>query len=176
MSRKRFTDMNCPAARALDEIGDWWTLLIVREAFYGTDTFTGFQERLGVAKNILADRLNALVANDVMMRIRPRPDVERYAYTLTDKGRDLLPILVALMQWGDRWVFGKGAEPLRLVDAKDKAPIARMEVTAKDGRALAIDDLRFRAGPGATPDTLRRFAEARAKRRKRTKWDGRQIC
>jgi DNA-binding HxlR family transcriptional regulator len=161
MSRKRFTDMNCPAARALEEIGDWWTLLIVREAFYGTATFSEFQERLGIAKNILTDRLNALVESGVMAREQTRPEVERYTYALTDKGRDILPILVALMQWGVRWVFGEKRRPLQILDSKDKAPIARIAVTARDGRMLQIEDLRFRAGPGATPETLNRFAAAR---------------
>lgn len=164
MSRKRFTDMNCPAARALDEIGDWWTLLIVREAFYGAQVFSAFQERLGIAKNILAERLSALVENGVMARVQQRPNVERYTYLLTKKGHDLLPVLVALMQWGDQWVFGEGGEPLRILDAVSKAPIAPLTVRAADGRSLTIADLRFRPGPGANADTLARFAKARARR------------
>jgi hypothetical protein len=91
-----------------------------------------------------------------------RPDVERYTYGLTDKGRDLLPILVALMQWGVRWVFGEKHYPLQILDSKGKAPIARIAVTARDGRTLQIEDLRFRPGPGATHETLNRFATARA--------------
>lgn len=165
MSRKRFTEMNCPAARALDEIGDWWTLLIVREAFYGTSTFSEFQERLGIARNILTDRLSALVESGVLRRLPTKPDVERYAYVLTKKGSDLLPVLVALMQWGDRWVFGEGNEPLKLLDAQTRAAISQIAVTAKDGRPLTIADLRFRAGPGANKETLARFEAARAARK-----------
>lgn len=164
MSRKRFTEMNCPAARALDEIGDWWTLLIVREAFYGTETFSGFCDQLGIAKNILTDRLNALVENGVMERGAAKPGAERGTYALTDKGRALLPVLVALMQWGDRYVFGAGEEPLRVLDAHTKSPIAPIEVRARDGRALTIEDLRFRPGPGASDETLARFAKARKPR------------
>jgi DNA-binding HxlR family transcriptional regulator len=164
VARKRFSDMNCPAARALDEIGDWWTLLIVREAFYGADTFSEFQARLGVAKNVLTDRLNALVDHAIFERVQTRPDVERYTYRLTPKGRDLLPVLVALMQWGDRWVFGEEARPLHVVDAKSRQPIAQIAVTSHDGRELGVADLRFRPGPGATRETLQRFSAAKAAR------------
>jgi DNA-binding HxlR family transcriptional regulator len=166
MARTRFTAMNCPAARALDEIGDWWTLLIVREALYGTSSFSGFQDKLGIARNILTDRLNALVENGVLERRQTKPETERYAYVLTDKGRDLLPILVALMQWADRWVFGRGAEPLRVLDARTRSPIEQIVVSSRDGRKLSINDLRFRPGPGADQTTLARFAAARAMRSK----------
>lgn len=157
MGRKRFADMNCAAARALDEIGDWWTLLIIREAFYGTTTFSAFQERLGIARNILTDRLNHLVDNGILERDQAKPDVERYTYSLTEKGKDALPILVALMQWGDKWIAGKGKEPLRLMDAETRKPIKPVTVTSADGRALTIETLRIRPGPGADETTLARF-------------------
>lgn len=162
MARKRFIHMNCAAAQALEQIGDWWTLLLIREAFYGTSTFSGFQERLGIAKNILTERLGALVEHGIMRRHKPKPDVERYTYHLTEKGRNLLPVLVALMQWGDRWVLGRGHEPLRILDKEAKRPIQDVAVLAADGRMLSIEDLRFRPGPGATGDTLMRFAQARS--------------
>lgn len=163
MARRRFTDMNCAVAQSLDQIGDWWTLLIVREAFYGTTTFSAFQENLGIARNILSERLAQLVESGVMAREQTRPGVERHTYRLTDKGRDLLPVLVALMQWGDKWVVGPGGEPIRLLDAQDREPIRSVEVTAGDGRPLSIDDLRFRPGPGADPTTRARFDETRAR-------------
>jgi DNA-binding HxlR family transcriptional regulator len=160
MSRKRFTDMNCAVAQALDRIGDWWTLLIVREAFYGASTFTEFQDTLGIAKNILTERLAALVDNGIMTRERVRPDVERYAYRLTSKGEALLPVLVALMQWGDEHVFG-GDGPLRILDADTRAPIRAIAVESQDRKPLTIRDLRFRPGGGANETTLGRFARAR---------------
>lgn len=148
--------MNCSAAQALEQIGDWWTLLIVREAFYGTSTFNGFQEQLGIAKNILTDRLGSLVESDIMRREQTRPDVDRYTYHLTPKGEALLPVLVALMQWGDTWVFG-GEGPLRLLDSAKREPIAPLEVRAADGKALSATDLRFKPGSGANEATLARF-------------------
>jgi DNA-binding HxlR family transcriptional regulator len=156
MARKRFSEMNCSAAQALEQIGDWWTLLIVREAFYGTATFSGFQEQLGIARNILTERLVSLVENGIMRREQTRPDVDRYTYHLTPKGQALLPMLVALMQWGDAWVFG-GEGPLRLIDAEKREPIAALKVQAADGRTLSPKDLRFRPGSGANETTLARF-------------------
>jgi DNA-binding HxlR family transcriptional regulator len=156
MARKRFNDMNCAAAQALEQIGDWWTLLIVRESFYGTSTFSEFQERLGIAKNILTERLNALVDHDVMQREQTKPGVDRYSYRLTPKGEALLPVLVSLMQWGDEWIFaGKG--PLRVLDATERKPIRPVAVESSDGRRLKIDDLRFKPGRGADESTLGRF-------------------
>jgi DNA-binding HxlR family transcriptional regulator len=164
MYRKRFDEMNCAAAQALEQIGDWWTLLLVREAFYGTTTFSGFFERLGIAKNVLTERLKRLVELGIFRREQSKPGVERYTYHLTDKGRDLLPILVALMQWGDKWVFSEDGEPIRILDDVHRRPIRKVLVTAADGRPLGISDLRFRPGPGADKQTIERFAEAKRRR------------
>lgn len=151
--------MNCAAAQALEQIGDWWTLLLVREAFYGTATFSEFQERLGIARNILTERLNALVDHGIMRREQIRPDVDRYSYRLTPKGEALLPVLVSLMQWGDEWIFD-GEGPLRVLDAKQRKPIRTLVVEASDGRRLGINDLRFKPGYGADEQTLGRFRRA----------------
>ena len=164
MYRKRFDEMNCAVAQALEQIGDWWTLLLVREAFYGTTTFSGFLERLGIAKNILTERLKRLVELGIIHREQSKPGVERYTYHLTDKGRDLLPVLVALMQWGDKWVFNDRREPIRILDSVTHRPIGKVSVTAADGRPLGIGDLRFRPGPGANRQTHERFAEAKRRR------------
>jgi DNA-binding HxlR family transcriptional regulator len=164
MYRKRFDEMNCAAAQALEQIGDWWTLLLVREAFYGTTTFSGFLERLGIARNVLTERLRRLIDLEIIHREQPKPGIERYTYHLTEKGRDLLPVLVALVQWGDKWVFKEVGEPVRVVDSAQHRPIRKLAVTAADGRPLSIEDLRFRPGPGADKQTLERFAEARRRR------------
>jgi DNA-binding HxlR family transcriptional regulator len=168
MSRRRFNEMNCSVAQGLDQIGDWWTLLIVREAIFGKSTFSGLRESLGIARNILTERLSHLVDHGILARKQVRPGVDRYSYHLTAKGLDLLPILVALTQWGDRWVVGRGAEPLRIIDAEQRKPIRRIVVTSADGRLLSLPQLRFRPGPGARPELRGRFARARklAKARK----------
>ena len=165
MSRRRFSDMNCAIARALDQVGDWWTLLIIREAFYGSTTFSAFQKRLGVARNILTDRLNQLVETGVMTRRAVRPGTDRHVYELTGKGRDLLPALVALMQWGERWALGDGGPPVELVEAETATPVAPMEVRLMDGRPLNPEALDFRPGPGADASVLERLRAAEAERR-----------
>jgi len=167
MSRRRFNRMNCSVAQALDQIGDWWTLLIVREGVYGKSSFSEFQDSLGIARNILADRLRRLVEQGIFEKTQVRPGVDRYAYHLTEKGRDLLPLMVALMQWGDRWVTGRGAEPIRILDAERRKPIKRIEVMSADDRALSIGQLRFRPGPGAGRELLMRFERARIERARR---------
>jgi DNA-binding HxlR family transcriptional regulator len=158
MARKRFRDANCSVAQALERVGDWWTMLIVRDAFNGVTAFSDFQTRLGVAKNILSNRLSQLVKDGIFERVPAKPGVERYEYRLTEKGRDLMPVLLALMQWGDKWVFECDRQPVQVLDARDRKPIQRLAVLASDGRALAQDELRLRPGPGADPDTLSRFA------------------
>lgn len=152
---------NCSLARALGAVGDWWTLLILRDAFFGATRFGEFQRSLGIARNILAARLEALVASRILARggtaTRPR-------YTLTDKGRELLPALVALMQWGDRWESGD-RPPVLLTDASGRA-LARMRVANRGGEVVDADTIRFSPGPGATPAT-RAFFTARRRGRSR---------
>jgi DNA-binding HxlR family transcriptional regulator len=160
VSRTRFSHMNCSAAQALEHIGDWWTLLIIREAFYGTISFSAFQRTLGISKNVLSDRLRTLCANGTMRKVAKTEGVERHIYLLTDKGRDLLPVLVALMQWGDHWVSGRGSEPVEILDAETRNPIARVAVFGEGGNELRARDLSFAPGPGAGEDLRQRFARA----------------
>jgi DNA-binding HxlR family transcriptional regulator len=108
MYRKTFDGMNCSIARALDEVGEWWSLLIVRECTLGTTRFDEFQRRLGIARNVLTARLNKLVEHGVLDKVPAQGEEHRNEYRLTAKGEDLYPVLVALLQWGDRWC---GHEP-----------------------------------------------------------------
>jgi DNA-binding HxlR family transcriptional regulator len=115
MQRTSFEEMNCSIARTLEVIGEWWTPLIIRDAFFGVTRFEEFQHRLGIARNVLAARLDTLVDHGVLDR-RPYDAARgRYDYVLTDKGRALWPVLVAIRQWGDEWIAGKGQEPVRMV-------------------------------------------------------------
>lgn len=95
--------MHCSVARALDVVGERWSLLILRDAFYGVTRFDDFQRDLGVARNILTDRLTKLVASNVLEKVQYEERPPRFEYKLTDKGRDLLPVLLAMMHWGDKW-------------------------------------------------------------------------
>jgi DNA-binding HxlR family transcriptional regulator len=115
MQRTSFEEMNCSIARTLDVIGEWWTPLILRDAFFGVTRFEEFQRRLGIARNILAARLDALVSHGVLDR-RPYDEARgRCDYVLTAKGKALWPVLVAIRQWGDEWIAGEGKEPVHMV-------------------------------------------------------------
>jgi len=133
----------CAVARALDAIGDWWSMLIVREAFYGRRRFGEFQKSLGLAKNILAVRLRKLVDCGVLAAV---PSAERKnlkEYVLTPKGESLHVVMVALYQWGAAHCFKPGERPITLVDSALGAPLQAIELKAQDGRAVGLHDLRF---------------------------------
>jgi DNA-binding HxlR family transcriptional regulator len=118
MGRKRFDDMNCGVAQALEALGDWWTLLIVRDAFFGARRFGEFERSLGIAKNILSARLQRLVEHGIFERVDVGSSGERFEYHLTKKGEALLTVLTALREWSDEWVYGRGNEPLIVRDRK----------------------------------------------------------
>ena len=148
MSRKRFDQMNCGIAQALEQLGDWWTLMIVRDAFFGGRRFGDFEKSLGIAKNILTDRLKKLVANEIFVKV----DAE---YRLGPKGEALLPVLTALREWSDEWIFGRGAEPIVVKDRRTGRRVPRMRVLDADGNELGRRDLRTVPGPGASAETQR---------------------
>lgn len=148
MRRKRLNKAACPIARALDVIGDWWSLLIVRDAFDGSRRFGEFQRGLGVAKNILTARLRTLVAGGVLETV-PASDGSAYReYVLTGKGRALFPVVVALRQWGEQNSFAPGEPRSQLVDRRDGRPLRALEVRSADGRRLDPDDTTVRKVAG----------------------------
>lgn len=133
-------DTMCGVARPLDAIGDWWSLLIVRDAFDGLRRFGEFQKSLGLAKNILSARLRNLVAHGIMETV-PASDGSPYQdYVLTEKGRGLFPLLVALRQWGEEFFFAPEEPHVSLVDKRSGLPVRRLELRAQDGRMLGAED------------------------------------
>ena len=130
----------CALPRALEAVGERWSFLILRGAFNGLQHFEEFQSTLGIARNILSNRLARLVDNEILRREPDPADRRKIAYKLTEKGRSLLPVLIALRQWGERWVSGTPSNPV-LVDRNSRLPIAPMEVRATDGRALTLNEL-----------------------------------
>lgn len=159
--RHRFSRENCSVARTLEIVGDWWTLLIVREAFVGTRRFADFEANLDISKNILTQRLDHLVEHGVLARVDAGVHGRRYEYELTPKGKDLVTVLTALRQWGDRWVFGEGHEPLCVVDARTGRSIPRLRLVGEDGKPLRAADIAVRPGPGASRATRARFRRKR---------------
>ena len=139
--RKRMNTASCPVARALDVIGDRWSLLIVRDAFDGIGRFGDFQASLGVARNILASRLKALVEEGVL-EVQPASDGTAYQqYVLTAKGRSLFPVIVGLRQWGEGNLYRRGERRSRLVAKDSGEPVRRLEVSGADGRVLKPVDV-----------------------------------
>src|SRR5258708_423269 len=129
-----------PVARPLDAIGDWWSLLIVRDAFDGLRRFGEFQKNLGLAKNILSARLRNLVEHGILDTV-PASDGSAYQeYVLTEKGRGLFPALVALRQWGEDFFFLPDEAHVLLVDRKHNLPVRRLELRSQDGRLLGAAD------------------------------------
>ena len=148
MRRASFEDMNCSVARSLEVIGEWWTLLILRDAFFGVTRFEELQARLGIARNILAKRLDTLVEHGVLER-RCYDDARgRYDYVLTDKGKALWPVLVTIRQWGDEWVVGAGKEPIAMVHATCGERTTAVLACDHCGEELRGRDVRVVAGPG----------------------------
>lgn len=140
VKRTTHEDSLCGVARPLDAIGDWWSLLIVRDAFDGLRRFGEFQKSLGLAKNILSVRLRNLVAHGIMETV-PASDGSSYRdYVLTAKGRGLFPLLVALRQWGEDFFFEPGEPHVVLVDRKNGRPVQRLALRSQDGRALSPED------------------------------------
>jgi DNA-binding HxlR family transcriptional regulator len=157
VARKRFGDMNCSVAQALEVLGDWWTLLLVREAFFGTTRFKDFERNLGIAKNILAARLDHLVEHGVFTREPASDGGRRHAYRLTAMGRDLLTVLVALREWSDHWIYGEGNEPIVVRDRRTGKRPPRLRLRDTKGALLDPSRLVAEPGPGADPTTRARF-------------------
>ena len=157
MARTSFADMNCGIGQALEVLGDWWTLLIVRDAFFGARRFGDFERSLGIAKNILTARLQHLVDHGIFEKVDIGSEGQRFEYCLTDKGRALLPILTAMREWSDEWVFGRGNEPVIVQDRKTGRRVPKLKMVDADGNVLGPGDLRAVAGPGASGETARRF-------------------
>jgi len=142
MKRKSLCTANCPIARTLDVIGDWWSLLIVRDAFFGKRRFSEFHKSLGLAKNILCMRLQKLVLHGIFEAC-PASDGSAYQeYVLTEKGRSLYIVLVALRQWGESCLFEQGELDVLLVDRETGQPVKPLELRSQDGRLLGPADLR----------------------------------
>jgi DNA-binding HxlR family transcriptional regulator len=148
MERKSFAAVDCSVAQCLEVVGEWWTMLIVRDLFLGVRRFEEFQHRLGISRNVLTDRLAGLVAAGVLVKVPYQDHPVRFDYRLTDKGRDLWPVLNAMRQWGDRHAAPGGPRLVishracgHVVEPVLHCPDCGDDVTARDYDVVA--------GPGA---------------------------
>ena len=156
MRRKSFGNMQCPIARSLERVGEWWSILILRDASLGLTRFDEFQESLGIAPNILTRRLKVLVEAGLLERRRYSERPPRDEYVLTQAGRDFRPVLWALLAWGNKHFAPEGASVV-IVDSKTGAPAEPVLVDRNSGRSLEPPAFRSAAGPAADPRTRRRY-------------------
>ena len=147
MKYKSLAHMNCALAQTLEVIGERWTLMILRDAFFGAKRFSQFQKSLGISKNILTTRLNQLVDEGIMDK-RPSPDGAHQEYLLTDRGYDLQPVLLSLMHWGDKHKPNPAGDRLVFVERSTGSPIRPMSAISQAGHALTARDIKATAGPG----------------------------
>jgi len=158
MKRTSFADWPCSIARTMELLGDWWTPLVLREAFYGVRRFDAFQKSLGIGRNILTQRLRRLVGEGLLERRRYQDRPARYEYRLTDKGRDFYPVLAAIVRWGDRWL-AEGKGPPVLLRHRSCGQVTQAEVVcAECKQPLSARDVTVEPGPGFPRKRLEMFA------------------
>jgi DNA-binding HxlR family transcriptional regulator len=147
MKRTSLAGAGCPVARSLDVIGDWWSMLIIRDALLGARRFGEFQKSLGLAKNILTVRLRALV-DDGILKTAPASDGSAYQeYLLTPKGHAVVPVLVALRQWSEEFDDAPEEIATILVDREQGRPVRKLELRSQDGRLLGGGDTMLKPNP-----------------------------
>lgn len=156
-----FADMHCAIAQSLEIIGEWWTLLVIRDAFLGIRRFDDFVDRLGISRNVLTNRLDTLVEAGVFERRYYDEGRGRADYVLTPKGRALWPVITTLREWGDEWLLGEGNEPV-LLEHRACGELTHLKMSCECcGEPLDGSSVRAVAGPAAGPNTPlpRRTAE-----------------
>jgi DNA-binding HxlR family transcriptional regulator len=166
MQRKSFGNMQCPIARSLERVGEWWSILILRDAFHGLTRFDQFQKSLEIAPNMLTRRLNALVEAGLLERRRYSEHPPRDEYVLTERGRDFRPVLWALLAWGNKH-FAPEGKSVVLVDSATGAEADPVLVDRRTGRRLVEPDFGTVPGPAANARTRQRHA-ARGEAREHT--------
>ena len=149
----------CPIAAALNVLGDRWTLLIIREAFYGAVRFGEIRKNTGISKNILTDRLAKLVSEGILERVDFADRGTNFVYHLTKKGRSLDTVLASLLQWGNAHIYGEGEEPVLLVDCSSGLPVRALSPVDGNGQGVDKHNIVFQPGPGANSTTKRRLSQ-----------------
>ena len=150
MAIKAFAELNCSIAQPLAFLGERWALLVVRDVSIGRRRFDEIQDSLGIATNVLSQRLATLVEEGVLERRRYSEHPERFEYRLTEKGRELVPVLLALLRWGDRWTAGPDGPPLETVHTECDHAFHTVPTCSHCGEEIEARTVRARPGPGAT--------------------------
>jgi DNA-binding HxlR family transcriptional regulator len=157
MQRKSFGHMQCPIARSLERVGEWWSILILRDALQGLTRFDQFQKSLDIAPNILTRRLNALVTSGLLERRRYSARPARFEYVLTERGRDFRPVLLSLLTWGNKHFAPEGPSVV-VVDTETGKPVDAVLVDRASGAPITGPRFRTAPGPAADDGTRRRHA------------------
>lgn len=157
VKRSRIANRECSVARAMDVVGDRWSILLLREAYYGVKRFDEFQYYVGIAPNILSTRLKKLVDAGIMAKVPLPEHAGRYEYILTEKGRDFLPTYLALKKWGDDWLAEPAGPQVVFKDRFNGQEIKYPEVLNARGAPLRLEDIEIIPGTGAVPFNRKRF-------------------
>lgn len=136
MRRTRFDDWDCPIARTVDILGDWWTPMVLRSAFLGVRRFEEFTEFLGIPRNVLAERLARLCGEGILHKVEYQDRPSRYEYRLTEKGVGLYPVFVSIQEWGNRWLDWDDGPPVYLIDRETGERLEPLLVDAGSGEPL----------------------------------------
>jgi len=163
MQHKDLSEMRCPIARSLERVGEWWSILILRDAFHGLTRFDEFQKSLGIAPNMLTRRLNTLVESGLLERRQYSDRPPRYEYVLTEKGHDFRVVLWTMVAWGNKH-FSPEGESTQIVDAVTGERAEPLLIDARSGRPLRPPEFKVIAGPAADEFTRRRYATIEQKR------------
>lgn len=150
MKTKSFSDMQCSIARALEHVGSWWSLLIIRDAMMGARRFKHFQSNLGIAKNTLTNRLTDLIDGGIMEKVPASDGYAHEEYVLTERGRDLAPVIIALAQWGDRWVAHANGPSTVITDKATGERLPRLWPRRETGEVMSLKDVGMRRNPNAS--------------------------
>jgi DNA-binding HxlR family transcriptional regulator len=160
VERKSFSDMNCSVAQCLEVVGEWWSMLIMRDAFLGVTRFDQFQQRLGISRNVLNQRLSHLVEAGVLTKVPYSDHPLRHDYRLTDKGRDLWPVLTTMRQWGDKYAAPSGP-PLEVVHKGCGETTEAVLTCSACGEPMGPRDVRAVPGRGAVEPLVTTAASGR---------------
>ena len=144
MKATSFADMRCSIARTLEHVGSWWSLLIIRDAMMGARRFGQFQKSLGIAKATLTARLNELVEGGILQKVPARNGSAHEEYQLTNKGRDLAPVMMARAQWGDQWAEHPRGRSFAFVDQDTEQEITRLLPRREDGSEIPFTEIRLK--------------------------------
>ncbi|QPF90057.1 winged helix-turn-helix transcriptional regulator [Bradyrhizobium commune] len=161
MQPKSPSILECPVGRAVETVGEWWSILILRDAFQGSTRFDEFSQNLGIAPNILSRRLAHLTKSGMFVRRRYHERPPRYEYVLTEKARDFFPVIATLLAWGNKHLAPKG-EAIVLANRGDRQPFDPIVVDATDGRPITLANAVVIAGPRASRGMRARLASLKA--------------